>query len=475
MKKLIIMCLTIFALSACTDLTELNVDVKNPSTVPAGTLFANSTVELFDFMASTNVNINNLRLWSQYWTETTYTDEANYDLVTRNSNGRTWNTLYATVIRDVRAAKDFIAANSVLTAADKNAQLAMCEVIEIYAFHVLVDLFGDVPYSAALGDDDTPAYDDDAAIYADLIARLGAAIPNLDGQTTMGASDLIYGGDASQWKKFANSLRLRLAIQIADVNSSLAKTTAEAAIASGVFTSDADDFQISYQSSPPNTNPVWEDLVQSGRDDFVAANTLVDYMNTLTDPRRAAYFDAPYDVNGNPIGGIYGANSPFSSYSHVGAVLHEETLPGVIMDYTEVEFLLADAAARGYAGAGTIEEHYNAGIESSILEWGGSAADVTAYLGQANVAYATAAGADWKQKIALQKWIAMYNRGFEGYNTYRLYDAPTLNVAAAVGLLPPTRYTYPTTEYSLNGPSIEAAATAIGGDLPTTKVFWDAN
>ncbi len=470
------MCLAIFVLSACTDLTDLNVDVKNPSTVPAGTLLANSTVELFDFMVSTNVNNNNLRLWAQYWTETTYTDEANYDLVTRNSNGRLWDKLYATVIRDARAAKEIIAASTSLTATDKKIQTAMCEVLEVYAFHVLVDLFGDVPYSQALDSENaTPAYDDDAVIYTDLIARLGAAVADLDGQTSIGDSDLIYGGDASKWKKFANSLRLRLAIQIADVNSSLSKSTAEAAIASGVFTSSDDDFQIAYQSSSPNTNPVWEDLVQSGRDDFVAANTVVDYMNSLTDPRRAAYFDAPYDANGNPIGGIYGANSPFSSYSHVGTIFHSPTLPGTLMDYTEVEFLLADAAARGYAGAGTIEEHYNAGIESSILEWGGSAADASAYLAQANVAYATASGADWKQKIAIQKWIAMYNRGFEGYNTYRMYNAPTLNVAAAVGLLPPTRYTYPTTEYSLNGASVNAAASAIGGDLPTSKVFWDAN
>jgi hypothetical protein len=477
MKKILIVLLTTFALSACTDLTVVNVDTKNPSSVPAGTLFANATVEMFDYMVSTNVNENNLRLWSQYWTETTYTDEANYDLVTRNSNGRTWDMLYATVIRDGRAAKAIISADATLLAADKKAQMAMCDVLEIYSFHVLVDLFGNVPYSAALGDDDTPAYDDAATIYADLLARLGTVSNDLNGQTTMGASDLIYGGDATKWKKFANSLRLRIAIRIADTDNATAKTAAEAAVAAGVFTSSADDFEIAYQNAPPNTNPLWEDLVQSGRDDFVAANTVVDYMNTLNDPRRAAYFDAPYDATtGNPIGGIYGANSPFSAYSHVGAIMHEPTLPGTIMDYTEVEFLLADAVSRGYSvGGGTVEAHYYAGINSSLAEWGVSAADATTYVTQASVVYATAAGADWKQKIAMQKWLALYNRGFEGYATYRLYDYPTLNVAAAVGLLPPTRYTYPVTEYSLNKASIDAAAAAIGGDLPTTKIFWDAN
>lgn len=475
MKKILIICLSIVILTAC-DLTSLNVDTKNPTEVPAGTLFANATVELFDYMVSTNVNENNLRLWSQYWTQTTYTDESNYELVERNANGRLWDKLYATVIRDARAAKTIIQADKVLLDDEKRIQSAMCDLLEVYSMHVLVDLFGNVPYTEALQIAEgnvTPKYDDAKAIYTDLLARLATISNDLNGNSGMGANDLIYGGDAAQWKKLANSLRLRMAIRLADTDATAAKTAAEAAIAAGVFTSMSDDFELAYQDAPPNTNPVWEDLVQSGRSDFVVANTIVDYMNTMNDPRRSAYFTLATDSTEYK-GGTYGASNSFASNSRPGTLMYSTTMPGTLLDYTEVEFLLADAAARGYTVTGTAEDHYNAGIENSIMEWGGSATDASTYLAQADVAYTTAAGT-WKEKVGYQKWLAMYNRGFEGYATYRVYDAPTLNVAAGIGTLPPTRFTYPTDEYSLNKASIEAAATAIGGDVPTTKIFWDAN
>lgn len=475
MKKILIICVGILVLSACSDLTEINVNPKKPTSVPASMLVPNATASLFDFMVSANVNVNNLKLWAQQWTETVYTDEANYDLVTRASNGRAWNTLYASVIRDLKEAKKAIALDPALTEAGRKAQTATCDVMEVYAFHVLVDLFGNVPYSQAMvAGIELPAYDDAATIYRDLLARLSTASNDLSGNNGFGAADLVYGGDAAQWKKFANSLRLRLAIRLADSDAAAAKTAAEAAIAAGVFTSSSDNFTLNYLDAPPNTNPIWEDLVQSGRDDFVAANTLVDYLNALNDPRRFMFFEAPFDANGNPIGGTYGAKSSFATYSHINSTITAPTMPGTIMNYSEVEFLLADAAERGYAGAGTPESHYNAGVESSIMQWGGSAADATTYLAQADVAYTTAPGT-WKEKIALQKWIALYNQGFEAYSTYRLYDAPTFNVADGVGTLPPTRFTYPVTEYSLNGDNVKAAASTMGGDVPTTKIFWDKN
>lgn len=472
MKKILVICLSVVVMSACADLTELNVDTKNPQEVSGASLFANATKSLVDFMQSTNVNVNNFRLWSQYWAQTTYADESNYDIIGRNVNGRTWNTLYATVIRDAREAKAAIAANTLLTDEQKRNQTAMCEVVEVFAFHVLVDIFGDVPYTAALGDDVTPAYDNDTDIYADLLDRLAVAAGDLSGSSNMGDADLIYGGDTDAWKKFANSLRLRLAIRIADVDATSAKSHAEAAIAGGVFTSSADDFQLGYLAGTPNTNPLWVDLIQSGRSDFIGANTLGDYMNALNDPRRATYFSNL--VAGEVVGGAYGDNNNYAAHSQPGDVLTDPTFPGVIFDYTEVAFLLADAAERGYAGAGNAEDNYNAGIESSMTKWGVDAADIATYMAQADVAYASAPGT-WKEKIGKQKWIAMYNRGFEGWSTYRLYDAPALNIAVQAGIPTPTRFTYPVDEFSLNGASVEAAGAAIGGDALDTKVFWDVN
>ena len=463
----------VFVLGACTDnISDLNEDVKNPEEVPASALVANATVSLFDFMTETNVNYNNFRLWAQQWAQTTYPDESTYQLVERNVNGRMWNTMYATVLRDLKDAKPLIQADKFLSQAEKDNQMAILSIIETYVYSVLVDVFGDVPYSEALGDEITPAYDNDADIYADIISNLNKAISDLSGSSGMD-EDLIYGGDTEAWKKFGNSLKLKLAIRMADLNDATAKTMAESAVASGVFTSSADDFQIQYEGSTPNTNPLWEQLIQSGRSDFIAANTFGDYMNSLNDPRRPYYFK-DLDADGNVVGGVYGTSNGFAPFSKPGYLQEDPTLPGTIMSYTEVEFLLADAVERGYSVGGTAAEHYNAGITNSIMEWGGSADDAAAYLAQADVAYATAPGT-WKEKIDLQKWLAMYDMGFEAWCTYKVYDAPALNLAADNPIPTPKRYTYPVTEFSLNGENVEAAGAAIGGDALDTPVFWDVN
>ncbi len=478
MRKLLILGATLLTLTACQDLTELNKDIKNPETVPAGSLFANATVSLMDFMTSPSVNTNNFRLWAQQWAQTTYADESNYELVERNVNGAAWNTLYAEVIRDARDAAVFIEADDLLSAEAKANQLAMCEVIEVFAFHVLVDIFGDIPYMEAFGDDVTPGYDDDAGIYSAIADRLDAAINTLGGDNGFGSADLIYGGDADAWKTFANSLKLRMAIRLADTNSAKAKSMAESAVASGVFASNSDNFMIGYLSATPHTNPLWVTLVQSGRSDYIATSTMIEPMSALSDPRLPLYYsdEVALDTMGavGYLGGVYGDNNNYNAFSHPGALQQNPTFPGTLMGYSEVAFLLADAAERGFSVGGDAESFYNAGITASILEWGGSPADADAYIVQPEVAYATAEG-DWKQKIGTQKWLALYDKGFEAWSSYRMYDYPVLPIAAQAQIPTPTRYTYPVTEYSLNGDAVEAAAAAIGGDLKATKVFWDAN
>src|SRR5690606_15181969 len=150
-----------------------------------------------------------------------------------------------------------------------------------------------------------------------------------------------------QWAKFGNSLKLRLASRYFDVDATKAGAMATEAIAAGVFTSQADNATMQYLSSSPNTNPIWTDLVQSGRADFVAAHTLVDAMNELEDPRPDEYLqenlgDGVYE------GGTDGANgNPQSNSTIYGTIFEDPTLEGVILDYAEVEFLIAEAAARG--------------------------------------------------------------------------------------------------------------------------------
>ena len=478
MKKILLTVLSLIALVSCqSDDTyeNLNRDPKNPTQVDASFLFNSATKSLVDQMTSTNVNTNIFRMLGQHWTETTYVDEANYDFNNRNIPQNHWSEMYRDVLLDLKTAKEYVDADAGLTAAEKASSNAQIEILSVYTWAQLVESFGDIPYTQALNASEyvLPEYDDAGIIYLDLLDRLTAAIPDLTG-SGFGSADPIYGGDATKWKKFGNSLLLRMGLRVVDANGFTVRANAaiNSAITGGVFTSNDDNAALHYEGATPNTNPVWVDLVQSGRSDFVAANTVIDFMNNLADPRREVYFDQNLGA-GVYVGGPYGDNNSYSSYTHVGAAMLEPTNPACLIDFAEVCFYRADAAERSIsgtpAGAGAF---YTAGITASFEYWG--ATGLAGYLTNPDVAYATAPG-DWKVKIGNQLWLAMYNRGFEAWTAWRIYDTPTFNLPAVSGLPVPTRYTYPINEQNLNEANWTAASTAIGGDKQTTKLFFDVN
>lgn len=467
MKKYLLILASIIIASCASDekFEELNKDPNNPTSVSSEALFTSATKALFDQMESTNVNNNIYRLLSQYWTETTYVDESNYDFNTRAIPQNHWSRISRDVLFDLQDAKKL---------ASNDKQKAMISVIEVYAWQQMVDTYGDIPYTDALkgAEEPTPAYNDDAAIYTDLIVRINDAITKLNGAGTgYTSADIIFNGDIAKWKKFANSVKLKIAMRMADANNTAAQTAAQEAVTGGVLASNSDNVILNYQGSTPNTNPLWIDLVQTGRSDFLPANTIVDYMNAKNDPRRAYYFDNNMGTNVYS-GATYGAVSNFLSYSHIGKAMHQPTFRGVLLDYAEVRFLLAEAVERGYNVGGTAADHYTAAIEANMTDWGVASADIATYLARTDVAYATATGT-WREKIGFQFWLAMYNRGFEGWSVKRKYDAPAFNTAAVSGLPLPTRYTYPLNEPTLNKSNYDAAKTAMGGDTQTTKIFWD--
>lgn len=463
-------------IASCTKLEDLNKNTKEPTEVPGVTLFSNAQKNLADQIASTNVNRNVFKLWAEYWTETTYTDEANYNIVNRTIADNAWRIWYRDVLMDFKEAAIIIGATEYATddeTADAANQLVIIDIMQVYAWERMVTLWGNIPYTQALDIENIlPTYDNALTIYKDLLTRLDGDIGALDeSHGSFGGADFIYHGDVSAWKMFANTLKLKMGTILSDVDAGLATSTIQSAMG-GAFTSNADNANFVYLGSPPNTNPLYVDLVLSGRQDFVATTLINDYMNPLEDPRRPAYFTLAPDTNVY-LGGVYGASSPYALYSHVATSIAEDpTFPCTILSYVEVEFYLAEAAARGFTND-TPEEHYNAGITASFDYWG--TAGIDDYLANPDVAYATAAG-DWKQKIATQAWIAFYNNGYLGWTEWRRLDFPDLPLAdeAYVNSIP-TRFTYPVFEQTLNGVNYTEAASAIGGDLLTTKLWFDKN
>lgn len=476
MKKLIILFLPFLLLTACVDsLDDYNVDTKRPSTAPPVTLFSNALKGLADTLTSPNVNVNNYRLYVQQWTTTTYLDEPRYNVTARIVPESFWRGLYKGVISDLNESRRLINADALLSPATKDVQLAQIEVVEAMTWAALVNTFGNLPYSESMNPENPlPKYDDAKTVYDAILARLDAALPKLESKgTPFAGGDLLYKGNIAQWVKFGNSLKLKLAMIIADSDPAKAKKmVAEAA--PKVFTSNLDKAAFPYISTPPNYNVVAQNLnaLYTSRQDFIPAATIVNPMNDLNDPRRPFFFTT---IGGKYVGGQYGFLNTYSAFSHVSDKIIDPAFEGLLLDYAEVEFLLAEAVERQFI-TGSAAEHYNKAVTASITYWGGTAEEAAAYLAQPKVAYATAA-TTWKEKIGFQKWLALYNRGWESWVEWRRLDFPKLSPPSGgnvpAGLAIPVRMIYPIIEQTLNGANRSAAAEAIGGDLATTKLWWD--
>jgi hypothetical protein len=483
MRKILITIFLTTVFLACDDrLEELNLPTKAASEVPAAPLFANGLNELFYMMNNSNTNINVFRLYAQYWAQTTYPDESQFNMVNRRNPDNFWRGAYRDALKDLDEAAKITSKTweaEGLTEVERDNRLGTIDVAKVYIYGALVDAFGAVPYTDALDPDKVlqPTYESGAAVYDKIIAQLDAAIAMMNPAEGSWPEDQdpMYGGDIALWLKFANSVKLKLAINLADVNSSKASTMVSQAAAGGLILTNDENAAFTYLDAFPNTHPIHEDLVQSGRADYVVANTLIDKLNALSDP-RIEVFAEPLSDGVTYEGGVYGTNNTYAQKSHIGEIFHDPTLEGLILDAAEVHFMLAEAVARGLAAPGTAEAHYNMGITASMEYWGIASADIAAYLADPAVAYATAAG-DWKQKIGTQHWIALYNRGFEGWTVWRRLDFTGFNTPPMMTYADiPERFIFPVEEATLNGTNLAAAIQLIGGnDSAQTKVFWDVN
>ena len=302
--------------------------------------------------------------------------------------------------------------------------------------------------------------------------------------------DNIFGAEddeAAMWYKFANTLKVRMGLMLYDVDQGYSKTVVESA-APHVFQV-GEVMSMHYLPAAPNHNQQYVDFIASGRDDYVITSNLIDAMQptspdpahvilkvTVTDP-RLKFFAIPV-IGSNPqvyLGGAQGESNGYTSFSHVNPINLTADKPWIIMDYTEAEFLLAEAVERGLSVGGTAEGHYNNAVRSSILYWGGTSAEANAYLSQPSVAYSTAF-ADWKQKIGTQAWLAYWLRGNTLWNSYRRLDYPRLfappEYKQGINKVP-VRLFYPVSEQTLNPDNYDAASAKIGGDSPLTKLFFD--
>lgn len=487
MKKIFVfvlpMCLALacLLLGACTkNISSYNAITKAPETVPPGPLFTYAEKNLCDALADCGAYNNIFRHIVEHWSQATNEDVAQYNFNLYEVCDNWWQHLYVNVLSNLHASDSILSQDVVDPAAVVRNERAIIDILEVYTFNTLVNSFGNVPYSQALNYNNlTPVFDDAKTIQADLLKRLTADISGLDptNASFTATQDLFYKGAVSSWVALANSLKIQIAMTLADVDNTTAQSVMEASNGAA-FQSAATDAVWQYLAAP-NNNPQYAALVTSGRTDYLACSTLMNYLTSMNDPRLPAFFGV--NTSGQYVGSTIGLQvSSTGAYSKPGAIFYQAICPYVFMDDMAMEFYRAEAVERGYNIPGTAEQHYDSAIALSIRYWGGTQAQALAYLAQPSVAYSTAGGGSWtwRQKIGFQKWIALYGRGMDGYTELRRFDWPTMvpPVGAISGF--PYRMTYPATTVSeqvLNPVNYAAGAAAIGGDKVSTKLYWDVN
>ena len=481
MKKIYLIGLVLALFVSGCELTD-NIDPKAAPEVTADVLLTQALRDGLALVDDMNQNRNVSRFLCQYSSQMQYTDPSRYQFSDRQIPDGYWDNSYLvlqdlnrirTLIQDISGSEEL---NN--TIANK---LAVVDIIEVLMYQNLVDFFGDIPYTEALGgfDNKTPAYDDAETIYSDLQTRLGADIATLTANAAngnWGSEDIVYGGDHGMWVKFAATLKLRMGMRLADVDAATAQAEVTAALAAGCL-EPGESMQLSWPGVTPHVNTIYNVFVVANRNDYAPSLTIIDLMEQLDDARMPAYFtqvdtsalgEGKMAYVGLPYGEV--ANNSYPSFSHFGSTMFAPDFPATFACNAEVEFLLAEAAARGMTvDGGTAQEHYEAGIAESHAFWG-----VTMhgnYMTNVDVAWDDARA---KELIGTQKWIALYNRGNEGYATWRCFDWPILDPPDDMTYADiPMRMPFPYNEPDLNGDNYTAAASAIGGDDVRTLLFWD--
>ena len=363
---------------------------------------------------------------------------------------------------------------------------AIGRVMKAYVFQMVTDSWGDIPYFEALKGDSgitTPKYDSQRAIYLDMINELTTA-NNLFNTSAdaIGAGDLIYGGNITLWKKFCNSLKLRMLIRISKVEPALAQAGIEEILGSPatfpVFSANTDDAQLVFVGTQPYRNPYYENKYGDGRDDHAVSKTLVDMLISYSDPRLPVYA-LPAESDSVYRGQVNGAASQpnLADISRIGRRFRDDPKAACyLMTYSEVLFIIAEAAQNGWNTGGiAAASAYDNAITANMSKWGITSTAITTYLAGSSVDFSLAANK--YEAIAIQKWLSLFTQEAEAFAEYRRSGFPVLQPAVASIYpghnVPPFRFPYPTDEESLNAANLAPAKAGIVDFLWGKQVWWD--
>ncbi len=495
MKKLFILLIIVFAAGACDKgFEDINVNPTKPSQLAPSTKL--TYIQLYtggsNYVAYLFWNMIHLMPDMQQINVTHYGPIFSY------KPGHThwlFEEQYKTTVKNVVDLQYQLENSESATAA---IDLAIVKVQKVLIFSRITDGYGDIPYFEAgkgfLEGIRFPKYDAQKDIYADMLATLESAAATLagGGESSFGSADLYYKGDVTKWKKFANSLMLRLAMRMVKVDEAGAKSWATKAINGGVMESNEDICYNQYENSPndggPNVNPLTKCFTSRHKNQVKISKTFMDFLKSRNDPRVSVLcstvdgdtsFDKQEgqdindanrgDANSKPNINIFGGS---------GVIVYDA--PFFFQTYAEVEFMMAEAAMRWGLAGGDVKGHYENGVRAAMkyLSLYGHGVEITDAQVDEYLANNPFDASQALKMINEQYWVATFGNGMETFSNWRRSGYPELTPLKSAPELTggsiPRRFVYPGSEKLNNPDQVQAAIDRIpGGDKITSRVWWD--
>jgi hypothetical protein len=471
--------MTVWTLQSCTgEFEEINTDPNNPVEIGPALLLPNAIQTVVDryWGHSTRyerLNIDAAMCWVQHLSRNIYINAEgdSYEIPLTIASG-TWNRIFTESLVNFERIENLSSPDGAYT---NSNYVGVALVMKTFAFSYLTDVFGPIPYSEALKGTaqeviNSPKYDSMEEIYASMLADLDKANTNLVVGGPPITGDILFNGDIMKWKRFTNSLALRIANRQAakkpaESSAVMTKILADPATYP-VFTSNAESAQLQHFDVIGSRNKMFD--VFSTRSDWNVSSTLIDKLLALDDERIKVYAQPLADGSyaGLPNGLTDAAAGTFNA-SRIGTKYLSPIAPSLLMTYPELLFIKAEAAFDGDI-SGDASALLEEAIAASFSEHGLTMPSD----------YMSRIGGVSKETIMTQKWIALFGLGVEAWAEYRRTGFPVMppphpNSAFSNEGILPTRIEYPTSEYSLNEANLTEGISKLGGpDNMRTPLWW---
>lgn len=454
-------------------------------------------------------------VYSQYFSQAAHSFPTDRYVVVQPWMPAVWNPVYINAAPQLK---------TIMSNTDpQSAENALASIWWVWMFHRITDYFGPVPYFEAASGKTSVAYSSQESIYNDFFQRLASAVDVLKkhiGEKPFGQYDLVYGKKAdpvSAWIKFANTLRLRLALRVSKVSPALAKGEAEAAVAAGVMESIGDDAYM------PKNKVIYNEFnglaVTAGWDDIRMSAAMASVLIGYSDPRLSVYFQPAVatgkysgvrnglftsekiiDINSRLFNSNLGTRWTYWDLN-INDWKTNYDVPQDIMHAAEAYFLKAEGVLNNWnMGGGTSQSYYEMGIKTSMEQWGiTNAATVNNYIQSTatptalNDYFNSPAVNDYpikwsadatmqRKQVAQQKWLAVFPDGMEGWAEVRRSGLPELYhiIHSENPDIQPSQFirrmTFLATEVQTNSAAVTNGVQLLNGpDKVTTPLWWDKN